>query len=91
MAELWSSYYHGTKKLMYVVDAANMSQLASATLLLIPLLSHPHLRKTQVAIFRKLVDWLLHLWKICFTNAIELAIRTALFAFLFSSFLMIAT
>lgn len=48
MAELWSSYYRGVRKLLYVIDAANTSQLASATLLLMPLLAHPHTQKSQV-------------------------------------------
>lgn len=48
MSELWSSYYRGVRRLLYVVDAANMSQLASATLLLMPLLAHPHTQKAQV-------------------------------------------
>ncbi|XP_018027471.1 ADP-ribosylation factor-like protein 16 [Hyalella azteca] len=56
MAELWSSYYCGVRKLLYVIDAANMSQLASATLLLMPLLAHPRTQKAQVAIVLNKVD-----------------------------------
>lgn len=55
MSELWSSYYRGVRRLMYVVDAANWSQVASATLLLMPLLAHPHMQKAQVS--QHLVCW----------------------------------
>lgn len=56
MAELWSSYYRGVRRLLYVVDAANVSQLAAATLLLMPLLAHPHTQKAQVALVLTKMD-----------------------------------
>uniref|UniRef100_A0A2P2I7V1 ADP-ribosylation factor-like protein 16 n=1 Tax=Hirondellea gigas TaxID=1518452 RepID=A0A2P2I7V1_9CRUS len=55
MSELWSSYYKGVRRLLYVIDAANMSQLASTTLLLMPLLAHPNTQKMQIAlVFNKM-------------------------------------
>ncbi|XP_071524116.1 ADP-ribosylation factor-like protein 16 isoform X2 [Panulirus ornatus] len=50
MAPIWPSYYTGVKKVLYVVDAVNLTQLGEATILLMDLLAHPKLRAAQVAI-----------------------------------------
>lgn len=47
MAPIWHSYFGGVPKVMYVIDAVNMTQLGEATLLLMDLLSHPRLRASQ--------------------------------------------
>lgn len=48
MAPIWPSYYSGVKKVIYVVDAVNLTQLGEATILLMDLLSHPKLKTAQV-------------------------------------------
>ncbi|KAK8754105.1 hypothetical protein OTU49_010671 [Cherax quadricarinatus] len=47
MSPIWPSYYNGVRKIMYVVDAVNLTQLGEATLLLMDLLAHPKLRTAQ--------------------------------------------
>lgn len=48
MAPIWHSYFGGVRKVMYVIDAINLTQLGEATLLLMDLLSHPRMRASQV-------------------------------------------
>ncbi|XP_066939868.1 ADP-ribosylation factor-like protein 16 [Macrobrachium rosenbergii] len=50
MAPIWHSYYGGVRKVMYVIDGVNLTQLGEATLLLMGLLESPKLRGAQVAI-----------------------------------------
>nr|XP_045592698.1 ADP-ribosylation factor-like protein 16 [Procambarus clarkii]XP_045592699.1 ADP-ribosylation factor-like protein 16 [Procambarus clarkii]XP_045592700.1 ADP-ribosylation factor-like protein 16 [Procambarus clarkii]XP_045592701.1 ADP-ribosylation factor-like protein 16 [Procambarus clarkii]XP_045592702.1 ADP-ribosylation factor-like protein 16 [Procambarus clarkii] len=56
MAPIWQSYYSGVRKVIYVVDAVNLTQLAEATLLLMDLLAHPKLKTAQVAIVLNKTD-----------------------------------
>lgn len=50
MAPIWPSYYGGARRIMYVVDMANLTQLGEATLLLLQLLAHPNMRAQQVSV-----------------------------------------
>ncbi|XP_047485123.1 ADP-ribosylation factor-like protein 16 [Penaeus chinensis] len=59
MAPIWHNYYSGVKKLMYVVDVSNLTQLANATLLFMELLANPKLKTTQVAVVMNKTDCVL--------------------------------
>lgn len=48
MSPIWHSYFGRVRKVMYVIDAVNLTQLGEATLLLMDLLSHPRMRASQV-------------------------------------------
>ncbi|CAL4220245.1 unnamed protein product, partial [Meganyctiphanes norvegica] len=50
MFPIWKNYYRGVTKVIYVVNANNLTQVGGATLLLMDLLAHPHLRGVQVAV-----------------------------------------
>lgn len=48
MAPLWSMYFNGIDKVMYVVDASNLCQISAASVLLYTILVHPQLQKAKV-------------------------------------------
>ena len=50
MAPIWPKYFGTTRKIMFVVDASNLSQLGIATMQLMELLSHPHTQFSKVFI-----------------------------------------
>ena len=56
MAPIWSNYFASSRKIMFVLDAANLAQLGNATLLLMELLSHPGSQYSQVSFFTSLED-----------------------------------
>ena len=58
MSPIWHSYFGGVQKVMYVIDAVNLTQLGEATLLLMDLLSHPRMRAPQVGHTRS--HWVTH-------------------------------
>ncbi|PNF36434.1 hypothetical protein B7P43_G15893 [Cryptotermes secundus] len=47
MAPIWKSYYSGIQKIMYVVDASNLCQIAAAGVLLYTILAEPCLQKAK--------------------------------------------
>lgn len=50
MAPLWSKYYKTAGKIMFVVDASNLCQIAAAGVLLYSILVNPNLQKTKVTL-----------------------------------------
>jgi ADP-ribosylation factor family. len=48
MAPIWESYYNGINKIIYVVDASNLCQIAAAGVLLYSILTEPSLQKAKV-------------------------------------------
>ncbi|XP_068250110.1 ADP-ribosylation factor-like protein 16 [Palaemon carinicauda] len=48
MAPIWHNYYGGVRKVIYVIDGVNLTQLGEATLQLMELLENPKLRAAQV-------------------------------------------
>ena len=48
MAPIWHNYYGGVRKVIYVIDGVNITQLGEATLLLMELLENPKLKGAQV-------------------------------------------
>lgn len=48
MAPIWRSYYNGMQKIIYVVDASNLCQIAAAGVLLYTILAEPCLQKAKV-------------------------------------------
>lgn len=53
MAPLWSNYFSGVKKVIYVVDASNLCQISAAGVLLYTILVHPQLRVAKVNFINK--------------------------------------
>lgn len=47
MSPIWHNYYRGVAKVLYVVNANNLTQIGSATLLLMDMLAHPDLRRAE--------------------------------------------
>lgn len=56
MSPLWSKYFVGVKKIMYVVDASNLCQISAAGVLLYEIVAHPLLANAKVNIFIN-VSW----------------------------------
>lgn len=50
MAPIWHSYFGGVRKVMYVIDAVNLTQLGEATMLFMDMLSHPRMRASQCTV-----------------------------------------
>ncbi|PSN48914.1 ADP-ribosylation factor-like protein 16 [Blattella germanica] len=48
MAPIWASYYSEKTKIMYVVDASNLCQIAAAGVLLYSILAEPNLQKSKM-------------------------------------------
>lgn len=48
MAPLWHHYFHDINKVMFVVDASNLCQIAAAGVLLYTILTEPNLRNAKV-------------------------------------------
>lgn len=48
MAPLWSQYFPGIKRIIYVVDASDLCQISAAGVLLYSLLVHPDLSNARV-------------------------------------------
>jgi hypothetical protein len=55
MAPIWRSYCSGIQKIIYVVDASNLCQIAAAAVLLYTILAEPSLHKAKVWNTRVLV------------------------------------
>lgn len=53
MAPIWSKYYSGVNKVIYVVDASNLCQIAAAGVLLYTILAEPLLQKAKVSQIEK--------------------------------------
>lgn len=51
MAPLWSKYFGGVDKIMYVVDASNLCQISAAGVLFYSILVHPLLKNSEVKHF----------------------------------------
>lgn len=49
MAPLWNQYYHNVTKIIYVVDASNLCQIAAAGVLLYTVLAEPQLKNSKVS------------------------------------------
>lgn len=47
MAPLWSKYFEGENKVIYVVDASNLCQVSAAGVLLYTILANPNLRNAK--------------------------------------------
>ncbi|KAK9499964.1 hypothetical protein O3M35_002892 [Rhynocoris fuscipes] len=56
MAPLWSHFYEGVGKLMFVVDTSNLCQISAAGVLLYSLLAEPKLRNTKVLLVLAKMD-----------------------------------
>lgn len=48
MAPLWSKYFAGVDKVIYVVDASNLCQISAAGVLLYSILADPQLKNSEV-------------------------------------------
>lgn len=48
MAPMWHKYYQGVDKVIYVVDASNLCQIAAAGILLYTILADPQLLRAKV-------------------------------------------
>lgn len=48
MAPLWHHYFHDINKVMFVVDASNLCQIAAAGVLLYTILTEPKLKNAKV-------------------------------------------
>lgn len=48
MSPLWSKYFFGVKKILYVVDASNLCQISAAGVLLYEIVAHPLLANAKV-------------------------------------------
>lgn len=53
MAPIWHNYYAGVRKVIYVMDAVNLTQLGEATLRLMDLLEDPKLQGAKVWNYQK--------------------------------------
>lgn len=51
MAPLWHHYFHDINKVMFVVDASNLCQIAAAGVLLYTILTEPKLKNAKVNTF----------------------------------------
>ena len=49
MAPLWNQYYKNITKIIYVVDASNLCQIAAAGVLLYTVLAEPQLKHAKVS------------------------------------------
>ncbi|XP_023704885.1 ADP-ribosylation factor-like protein 16 [Cryptotermes secundus] len=56
MAPIWKSYYSGIQKIMYVVDASNLCQIAAAGVLLYTILAEPCLQKAKILLVLSKMD-----------------------------------
>ncbi|XP_067012549.1 ADP-ribosylation factor-like protein 16 [Anabrus simplex] len=56
MAPIWRNYYQGVHKIIYVVDASNLCQIAAAGVLLYTILAEPSLQKTKVLLALSKMD-----------------------------------
>lgn len=54
MAPLWHHYYQDIKKVMFVVDASNLCQIAAAGVLLYTILSEPKLQSAKVSLSKRM-------------------------------------
>lgn len=50
MAPLWSRYFEGVKKVIYVVDTSNLCQISAAGVLLYTILAHPLFKDVKVSV-----------------------------------------
>lgn len=48
MSPLWSKYFEGVKKVIYVVDTSNLCQISAAGVLLYTIIAHPSLSNAEV-------------------------------------------
>lgn len=60
MAPLWHHYFHDINKVMFVVDASNLCQIAAAGVLLYTILTEPKLRNAKVTKINTFVAIFLH-------------------------------
>lgn len=51
MSPLWSKYFSGVQKVIYVVDASNLCQISAAGILLYTIIANPLLANAKVRIF----------------------------------------
>lgn len=69
MAPIWNSYYESVNKLMFVVDASNLCQIASAGVLFYTLLTEPLLQHVKVSILKYSVTCVVKaLYRLTHTN-----------------------
>ncbi|CAH1364589.1 hypothetical protein MTP99_000959 [Tenebrio molitor] len=47
MSPLWSKYFNGIQKIIYVVDASNLCQISAAGVLLYTIIAHPMLAQAK--------------------------------------------
>uniref|UniRef100_A0A1B0BVE8 ADP-ribosylation factor-like protein 16 n=1 Tax=Glossina palpalis gambiensis TaxID=67801 RepID=A0A1B0BVE8_9MUSC len=57
MAPIWRQYFDGVKKLIYVVDTANLCQISSAGVLLYSILAEPRLQKVRILLVLSKMDY----------------------------------
>lgn len=60
MAPLWHHYFHDINKVMFVVDASNLCQIAAAGVLLYTILTEPKLQNAKVTKINTFVVIFLH-------------------------------
>uniref|UniRef100_A0A1A9V053 ADP-ribosylation factor-like protein 16 n=1 Tax=Glossina austeni TaxID=7395 RepID=A0A1A9V053_GLOAU len=57
MAPIWRQYFDDVKKLIYVVDTANLCQISSAGVLLYTILAEPRLQKVRILLVLSKMDY----------------------------------
>ncbi|XP_063230923.1 ADP-ribosylation factor-like protein 16 isoform X1 [Bacillus rossius redtenbacheri] len=56
MAPIWNNYFAGVKKIIYVVDASNLCQIAAAGILLYTILADPTVQNAKVLLVLSKMD-----------------------------------
>ncbi|XP_023945808.2 ADP-ribosylation factor-like protein 16 [Bicyclus anynana] len=56
MAPLWSNYFEGVEKVIYVVDTSNLCQISATAVLLYTLLAEPKLKKAKFILVLSKMD-----------------------------------
>lgn len=56
MAPLWNQYYQNITRIIYVVDASNLCQIAAAGVLLYTVLAEPQLKQAKVLLVLSKMD-----------------------------------
>uniref|UniRef100_A0A1A9W6Z7 ADP-ribosylation factor-like protein 16 n=1 Tax=Glossina brevipalpis TaxID=37001 RepID=A0A1A9W6Z7_9MUSC len=57
MAPIWRQYFNDIKKLIYVVDTANLCQISAAGVLLYSILAEPRLQKVRILLVLSKMDY----------------------------------
>ncbi|XP_037824130.1 ADP-ribosylation factor-like protein 16 [Lucilia sericata] len=57
MAPIWRQYFNDVKKLMYVVDTANLCQISAAGVLFYSILAEPRIQKVRILLVLSKMDY----------------------------------